>query len=113
MLGDVLERLRIEKGLTQTAIAELLKVSRVTYNRYEKNERTPDNDTLIRIANYHNVSTDYLLERTSEKRVSDNITLKEDDEAYVIAAHAENDLTEEEQKKIIEYIEFIKSQRNK
>lgn len=47
----------------QKEVAERLKINQVTYNRYEKGEREPDNDTLKKIADFFNVSTDYLLGR--------------------------------------------------
>lgn len=59
-----MERLKIireKKGLTQTQAAEQLNISRVNYNRYENGEREPDNATLIKLAQFFNVSTDFLL----------------------------------------------------
>ena len=41
-----------------------LNISQNTISRYETGEREADYATLIRLADYFNVSTDYLLERT-------------------------------------------------
>jgi transcriptional regulator with XRE-family HTH domain len=58
-----LAELRNLAGVAQQDIAEYLGVARGTYSRYETGEREPDVDTIIRLADYFNVSIDYLLER--------------------------------------------------
>ena len=65
MLGDKLKELRESKKITQQDMANVLGIARGTYAHYEINRREPDNDTLKKIANYFNVSTDYLLDRIS------------------------------------------------
>lgn len=60
-----MKRLKILRGnLSQEKIAQKLKVSQRAYSNYETGTREPDHNTLIRIADYFNVSLDYLLERT-------------------------------------------------
>ena len=59
--------LRKKENFTQSQMAKILNVSQQAYARYEKGEREPDFDTLIRIANYFCVTLDYLLGRTNEK----------------------------------------------
>ena len=53
--------LRKALGKLQKDVAHDLRLSRTTYNQYETGKRTPDNETLVKIANYYGVSTDYLL----------------------------------------------------
>ena len=60
-LGNRLKELREEKGLTQKQLAEQLGLNSVTYLRYEKSQREPSLSILADIANYFNVSVDYLL----------------------------------------------------
>lgn len=50
-IGSVIKKLRIEKGYTQKKMAELLNIPYSTYSNYENNNRTPDVDTLMCIAN--------------------------------------------------------------
>lgn len=64
MLGTRLKSLRNSRNLTQADLAKNLDVARTTYAMYEQNKREPDNKTLEIIANYFDVSTDYLLGRT-------------------------------------------------
>ncbi|MHC1771202.1 MAG: helix-turn-helix domain-containing protein [Flexilinea sp.] len=56
---------RNNKGVSQEDVANFLRVSRVTYTRYENGSRHPDNDTLLKLAVYFGVSTDFLLAKTS------------------------------------------------
>ena len=65
MLGSTLKKLRQERQLTQQQIADLLKMNRVSYTQYELDKRDPDTSTLKLLADFFNVSTDYLLGRTS------------------------------------------------
>ena len=58
-----LKELRTEKGATQKDVSEFICCSTLVYSRYEREEREPDIDTLCRLANYFEVSIDYLVER--------------------------------------------------
>lgn len=62
--------LRKEYGWTQAELANKLNISQQAVSKYEKGERDPDIDVLLRIANIFNVSTDYLL-GLSEQRFPD------------------------------------------
>lgn len=58
-----LKELRTQRGLTQSQIGELLGVSCVTIARYEAGEREPSNAKLTTLANFFDVSVDYLMGR--------------------------------------------------
>lgn len=60
-----LKEIRKKRGITQLKLAMDLNISQNTISRYETGEREADYATLIRLADYFNVSTDYLLERTN------------------------------------------------
>jgi len=66
MLGERLAQLRKERDLTQEQLAKIFNMSRSTYAQYEVDRRHPDYNTLKMIAEYFNVSTDYLLGRTDD-----------------------------------------------
>ncbi|SFP17364.1 helix-turn-helix domain-containing protein [Salibacterium halotolerans] len=57
--------LRKNKKINQKELAEIIGVARTTYGMYEQGQRTPDYDTLQKIADYFEVSLDYLLGRTN------------------------------------------------
>lgn len=65
---DRIQSLKINRKLLQKEIAEAVGISVRTYQRYETGERTPDTDTLIKLADYFDVSTDYLLGRTDDPK---------------------------------------------
>ena len=50
-------------------MAEILRTTQRTYSRYERGDSTIPLDILIKIADFHEVSIDYLLERTNNKRI--------------------------------------------
>jgi len=66
-LADIYEDLRVEKGLSQTQLAKELNINVKTISHYENGERTLPAKTLIKYADFFEVSTDYLLGRTSTK----------------------------------------------
>lgn len=59
-----LKELRVARNMTQQRLAMELSMSQNTVSRYETGEREPGLAELIRIADYFNVSVDYLLGRT-------------------------------------------------
>lgn len=66
MVGNILKQLRLSRDLNQTEMAKELELSRERYNQYENERRAPDYETLKKIAEYFQVSTDYLLGRTDD-----------------------------------------------
>lgn len=62
-----LKELRKEKRLSQLKLALDLNMNQNSISRYENMEREADYETLVRFADYFNVSIDYLLGRTDEK----------------------------------------------
>lgn len=65
-IGDNLSALRKEKGLTQLALAETFNYSDKAISKWEKGESLPSIDVLKRLADFYNVSLDYLTERKHE-----------------------------------------------
>ncbi len=60
-LGKKLKELREERGLTQKNIAEVFGINPVTYLHYEKSQREPSLEMLMKFSVYFGVTTDYLL----------------------------------------------------
>jgi transcriptional regulator with XRE-family HTH domain len=63
-LGIRIRHLRETYRLSQKQLAEALSLSNVQLSRYELGSRTPDPDTIVKIAKFFNVSTDFLLGMT-------------------------------------------------
>lgn len=60
-----LRELRKSRGISQLKLAMDLNTNQNTISRYETGEREPGITELITLADYFNVSVDYLLERTN------------------------------------------------
>ena len=78
-----LQQLRKSKGLTQEEIASILDVKLSTYQKYERDAISPPYDTLIKIADFYGVTTDYLLGREPaqpEPNPFENIKLTKEQE---------------------------------
>ena len=59
-----IRELREDRDLLQKDLAKYLNCSQVAYSRYELGTRDIPTDILIKLAVFHNTSTDYLLELT-------------------------------------------------
>lgn len=65
-----LKELRIASKTTQKAVADSIGCTATVHSRYEREERKPDIQTLCRLANYFQVSIDYLVENISDNNKS-------------------------------------------
>ncbi len=63
--GDRIIQLRKERGLTQYDLADLLDISQNQISRYERNAINPGIDTLVKLAECFDTTTDYLLGRSN------------------------------------------------
>lgn len=61
--GKKLKELRIEKNLSQRNLGEILSVCNQTVSFWESGNREPDLDAIVKIADFFDVSADYLLGR--------------------------------------------------
>lgn len=67
--GSNLKVLRRQKGITQQDMAKTINTSRSCVSNYESGNRQPDSETIKLIADYFNVSIDYLLGRSPVKTI--------------------------------------------
>lgn len=70
--GERILKLRKDNNLTQKYLSEKLGISRAALAHYEKNRREPDYEILDRLANFFDVSVDYILGRVKNKKVNCN-----------------------------------------
>ena len=63
--GDLLAELRQDKKMTQKQLADAIFVTTGTISNYENNVHFPDVEKLLALADFFNVTTDYLLGRTN------------------------------------------------
>lgn len=64
-----LRGIREDRDIRQREIAEYLNVSQNTYSQYETGVISLTADVLIKLADFYNVSIDYLLDRTSNPKL--------------------------------------------
>ncbi|WP_088815485.1 MULTISPECIES: helix-turn-helix domain-containing protein [Listeria] len=101
MFGDRLVKLRKERKLTQDDVSKKIGVARTSYASYEQNRRVPDSDVQIKLADFFDVSLDYLHGRETER-----VEIKNKD-GYLIAAHAPKDMTPEQIEELERYAEYL------
>lgn len=102
MFKDRLRTLRKNKKMSQSELAEVLHVSQQTVGSWEVGRSNPDEETINKIADFFNVTTDYLYGRevpewASEKDVMD---LEEMLNSNVNMAYGGENLTEEEKEQV-------------
>jgi len=76
VLGERLKKLRKEKRITQEELGKKVNVTKVSISGYENGNRNPDTETLQKLADFFDVTTDYLLGRTDKP----NSVNKDEDE---------------------------------
>ncbi len=91
--GERLKKLRTEKGITQEKLGNIIGVSDRVIGYYEADNRFPKDEILLnKIADYFEVSLDYLLGRTDNKNIVQDIDKKLKDNDIAIAANSKVDL---------------------
>ncbi len=119
-IGEKLAELRRQKGLSQAELARLLNLGQSTIAMYEKNKRAPDYHQLARLADFFNVSVDYLLGRKREDEKdapppNENLLAAARDPLFRKLLVQIPDLSEEEKRSVAEHwewaLEFVKKKR--
>lgn len=99
-----LKQLRLERGLLQSDIAKVIKKSERTVGFYETGERDMNTETLSTLADFFNVSIDYLLGKTNIRNIEDEFKF-----AYYKEIEG---LTEDEIKEALEFYKMVKNRKN-
>lgn len=68
MLGERLKILRINAGLKQDDLLKKFGLSSARYSQYETGKRSPDYELLIKLADFYDVSLDFLLGRKESNK---------------------------------------------
>jgi transcriptional regulator with XRE-family HTH domain len=89
--GQRLKEAREAKGLTKDKFGKLVKIHYSQIGRYERNEASPSADVLKKMANVLDVSTDYLMNGTTQDLAQENIT----DKTLINQFNRISELTEE------------------
>ena len=115
-VGSRLKALRLSKNLTQEKFANIFYLNKSSISKYEKDKNLPENQLLIKIADFFDVSVDYLLCRTSQQKLlpsnpkpmsgeeflSSYVFSEEETEAFAAYFSFPDDL----KKEVLDYIRF-------
>lgn len=115
MFAKRLQGLRKDKGLTQKQFAEKFGIAGGTIAMWETGKREPDFKTTERLADFFNVSVDYLLGRDERKRVpvsEDGQEISYDDFTYAMYQEGRT-LTRENKEKLLELARFFQEQQSR
>jgi len=66
-----IRNLREDKDMTQTEMSRVLSCSQRVYSNYERGDIDIPTAVLIKLADFHNVSVDYLLDRTDNPKLAE------------------------------------------
>lgn len=102
-----LKQLRKSFDLTQESFANKISSSRSTIAGYETERKEPDYETLKKIADFFDVSVDYLLGITDIKKIEQSSSDKEKDNSNPFLREFEG-LSEESKKEVEKYMELLK-----
>ena len=106
-----LKDLRQKINMSQDDVANLLHINRTTLTKWETGKHNPDIDTIIFLAEYFGVTTDYLLGVESKTKNNTNKNLEIDDVTGI------ENLEDESKEDLKKYLELLKlrdmSKRNK
>ena len=118
-LGNRITELRESKKMTQQELAKKLNISRASLSHYEKNRREPDYETLQKIADYFQVSIDYMFGRTAnskeilDEQVRDFVDSLELSDSNILESFTltidGRELTDEEARR---FIAFVRAERS-
>lgn len=110
LIGDIIKRLREDREIKQQDFAKILNIGKSTLSQYENGLRAPNDETKKMIANYFNVSVDYLLEMTPipdkiEDYIRKNVGIKKPELSSV--------LSEDEEQLILDYRKLSEKSKGK
>lgn len=103
-----LKKLRENKNLSQYDLAHDLSISQSAIGNWESGKREPNFSMMQKIANYFNVSVDYLLGREDSPTFTIPDTLKDTQIAFTDGLQ---DLDEEELKQVADFVDYLKSRK--
>lgn len=105
-----LKLLRTSRRMTQADLAKAFHVSQSTIAMWETGKRSIDAETITSVADYFNVSTDYLLGKSDDPTPPGMGPLTIDTIEYALYGEA-RELDEDEKKKLLELAQLMREKR--
>lgn len=116
--GEKLKNLRIERGLTQSQVANDLGITQASVFKYEKGLRRVPMNMIITFANYFNISVDELIQsdvpsNNVKEETEIRVTIHNKQHKRFIEYVLEKNPTDKELEGLKSYFDFIMSNREK
>ena len=105
---DNLRQIREKRKITQTKLSVDIEVSQELISHYETGKSRPNIETLSKLAEYFNCSTDYLLERTNNPSTVKDLNTKDIEINNIIDKY--NSLSAENKKQFSNYLDYLSNQ---
>lgn len=111
MLSQRLKQARTEKNYTQLQVADLTGIGNKTISDYERGITQPDAETIALFATLYDVSTDYLLGKSDEKKPrSPKIT---DEDIKVALFNGDKNVTDEMWEEVQNFAKYVQAKYKK
>ena len=107
-----IKELRKQQNITQQQLSNYLGITQATLSGWENEKFEIDNNSLMKCADYFNVSLDYLLGRTEEKNTDEKDDITFDDFTFAMYDEAQH-LTEEDKQALLQMARLLKSKTEK
>lgn len=106
-----IKELRKQQNITQQQLSNYLGITQATLSGWENEKFEIDNNSLMKCADYFNVSLDYLLGRTEEKNTDKKDDITFDDFTFAMYDEAQH-LTEEDKQALLQMARLLKAKKN-
>lgn len=110
--SDIIRGLREDKDLKQCEIAKIINSTQQQYSRYELGISDIPAGIIIKLADYYDVSTDYILGRLLNSKSYSLINSTPKDSITLSILSNINDLSQNEKTELFDYINFLRYKRN-
>lgn len=104
-LGQRIKKLREDKDMSQVELGKLVNVGNTTISQWESGKRSPDIETVKKLANIFGVSSDYLLGRTNDPTPAKDRELPQTVAPYLPEGFDE--LPPEAKEEVLNFIDYI------
>lgn len=106
-----LKKLREECKLTQEELANHLGLKRYNISDWEQERTQPDIESIKKLANYFNVSIDYLLGKSDVRNINNPDI---DESSFKVAFYNEvEDLSDDMKEQVLDYVRYLRNKNKK
>lgn len=106
-----IKSLRVENNLSGEELGKIVGVSKVSVWQWENGINYPNNNVLIELSNYFQVSTDYLLGKSDVRNINNPDI---DESSFKVAFYNEvEDLSDDMKEQVLDYVRYLRNKNKK